>query len=87
MEDQLYPRLALPLKLRARRPLSTREFRAADIALLKVRNFLQGVKHKDVVIRYTSLYKIDQLMEDKKGQDALPDDKEELRQLIYEKLP
>jgi len=40
MEDQLHPRPALLLKLRARRPLSTREFRAADIALLKVRNFL-----------------------------------------------
>jgi len=40
MEDQLYPRLALPLKLRVRRPLSAREFRAADITLLKARNFL-----------------------------------------------
>ena len=59
MEDQLYPRLALPLKLRARRPLSTREFRAADITLLKARNFLREAKHKDVVIKYTSLYKID----------------------------
>jgi len=87
MEDQLYPRLALPLKPRARRPLSAREFRAADITLLKARNFLQGAKHKDVVIRYTSLYKIDQLIEDKKGQDALPDDKKELHWLIYEKLP
>jgi len=86
MEDQLYPRLALLLKLRARRPLSTREFRAADIALFKARNFLQGAKCKDVVIRCTSLYKIDQLMEDKKGQDALLDNKEELRRLIYKKL-
>jgi len=59
MEDQLHPRLAPPLKLKKRRPLFTREFRAADIALLKARNFLQGVKRKDVVIRYTSLYKID----------------------------
>jgi len=59
MENQLHPRLALPLKLRKRRPLSTREFRVADIALLKARNFLQGVKRKDVVIGYTSLYKID----------------------------
>jgi len=59
MEDQLYPRPALPLKPRARRPLSAREFRAADIMLLKARNFLQGVKRKDVVIGYTSLYKID----------------------------
>jgi len=40
MEDQLYPRPASPLKLRVRRPLSAREFRAADIALLKARNFL-----------------------------------------------
>jgi len=40
MEDQLYPRLALLLKLRVRRPLSAREFRAVDIALLKARNFL-----------------------------------------------
>jgi len=87
MEDQLHPRLALLLKLRARRPLSTREFRAVDIALLKARNFLQGAKRKDVVIGCTSLYKIDQLMEDKKGQDALLDDKEELRWLIYKKLP
>jgi len=67
MEDQLYPRLASPLKLRVRRPLSTREFKAADIALLKARNFLRGAKRKDVVIRYTSLYKIDQLIEDRKG--------------------
>jgi len=67
MEDQLHPRLALPLKPRARRPLSTREFRAADIALLKARNFLQGAKRRDVVIRYTSLYKIDQLIENKKA--------------------
>ena len=67
MEDQLRLRPALPLKLRKRRPLSTREFRAADIALLKARNFLQGAKRKDVVIRYTSLYKIDQLIEDRKG--------------------
>jgi len=67
MEDQLYPRLALLLKLRARRPLSAREFRVIDIVLLKARNFLQGAKCKDIVIGYTSLYKIDQLMEDKKG--------------------
>jgi hypothetical protein len=40
MEDQLYPRPALPLKLRVRRPLPTREFRVADIALLEVKNFL-----------------------------------------------
>jgi len=86
MEDQLYPRLALLLKLRARRPLSTREFRAADITLLKVRNFLQGAKRRDIVIGYTSLYKIDQLIEDKKAQDALPNNKEELRRLIYKKL-
>jgi len=86
MEDQLYPRLALPLKLRARRPLSTKEFRAADIILLKVRNFLQGAKRRDIVIGYTSLYKIDQLIEDKKVQDALPNNKEELRRLIYKKL-
>jgi hypothetical protein len=59
MEDQLYLRLALLLKLRVRRPLSTREFRVADITLLKVRNFLQGAKRKDVVIGYTSLYEID----------------------------
>ena len=58
MEDQLRPRLALPLKLKKRRPLSTREFRAADIALLKARNFLRGAKRKDIVIRYTSLYEI-----------------------------
>jgi len=87
MEDQLYPRLALPLKPRVRRPSSTRKFRAADITLLKARNFLQGAKRKDVVIRYTSLYKIDQLIEDKKGQDALLDNKEELYRLIYKKLP
>jgi hypothetical protein len=66
MEDQLYPRLALPLKPRVRGPLSTREFRVADIALLKARNFLQGAKRKDVVIGYTSLYKIDQLIKDRK---------------------
>jgi len=86
MEDQLYPRPALPLKLRVRRPLSAREFRVVDIMLLKARNFLRGAKRKDIVIGYTSLYKIDQLMEDKKGQDALLDNKEELRRLIYEKL-
>jgi hypothetical protein len=59
IEDQLYPRLALLLKLRVRRSLSTREFRAVDIALLKAKNFLRGVKRRDVVIRYTSLYEID----------------------------
>ena len=87
MEDQLYPRLALLLKLRKRRPLFTKEFRAADIALLKVRNFLQGAKRKDVVIGYTSLSEINQLIEDRKGQDALPNNKEELRRLVYKKLP
>jgi len=87
MENQLHPRPAPPLKLRKRRPLFTRKFRAADITLLKARNFLQGAKRKDVVIRYTSLYKIDQLIEDRKGQDALPNNKEELRRLIYKKLP
>jgi len=40
MEDQLYLRLALLLKLRKKRPLSTREFKVVDIALLKARNFL-----------------------------------------------
>jgi len=55
----LYLRLALLLKPRARRPLSTREFRVADITLLKARNFLQGAKRRDIVIGYTSLYKID----------------------------
>jgi len=79
MEDQLHPRPTSPLKLRVRRLLSTREFRAADITLLKARNFLRGAKRKDVVIGYTSLYKIDQLMEDRKGQDALPNDNKELR--------
>jgi len=67
MEDQLHPRPASPLKLKARRPLSAKEFRAVDIALLKVRNFLQGAKRRDVVIGYTSLYKIDQLIENKKA--------------------
>ena len=67
MEDQLYPRLALLLKLRVRRLLFAREFRVIDIALLKVGNFLRGAKRKDVVIGYTSLYKIDQLIEDRKG--------------------
>ena len=55
------------LKLRVRRLLFTREFRVIDIALLKAGNFLQGAKRKDVVIGYTSLYKIDQLIEDRKG--------------------
>ena len=67
MEDQLHPRPALPLKLRVRRLLFAREFRVIDIALLEVGNFLQGAKRKDVVIGYTSLYKIDQLIEDRKG--------------------
>jgi hypothetical protein len=58
MEDQLHPRPALPLKLRVRRPSPTREFRVVDIALLKARNFLQKAKRKDVVIGYTSLYKL-----------------------------
>jgi len=40
MEDQLYPRPALLLKLKVRRLLSAREFRVADIILLKARNFL-----------------------------------------------
>jgi hypothetical protein len=40
IEDQLYPRLALLLKLRVRRLLFTREFRVINIALLKVGNFL-----------------------------------------------
>ena len=40
MEDQLYPRLALPSKLKVRRLLFTREFRVIDIALLKAGNFL-----------------------------------------------
>ena len=59
MEDQLHLRLASPLKPRARRPLFTREFRAADITLLKVKNFLQEAKRRDIVIGYTSLYEID----------------------------
>ena len=59
MEDQLYPRLALPSKPRVRRLLLTREFRATDIALLKAGSFLQGAKRKDVVIGSTSLYEID----------------------------
>jgi len=87
MEDQLHPRPTSPLKPRVRRLLFTREFRAADITLLKVRNFLQGAKRKDVVIRYTSLYKINQLMENRKGQDALPNNNKELCRLIYKKLP
>jgi hypothetical protein len=40
MEDQLYPRLALLLKLRVKRLLFTREFKVIDIALLKAGNFL-----------------------------------------------
>ena len=59
MQDQLYPKLALLLKPRVRQSLPIADIRAADIALLKARNFLQGAKRKDVVIGYTSLYKID----------------------------
>ena len=62
------------------------DIRAADIALLKARRFLYGAKRKGVVIRSTSLYKINRLIEDRKGQDALLDNKEELRRLIYKKL-
>ena len=40
IEDQLYPRLALLLKLKARRLLPTKEFRVIDIALFKAGNFL-----------------------------------------------
>jgi hypothetical protein len=87
MEDQLHPRPASPSKPRVRRPSFAREFRATDIALLEAGNFLRGAKRKDVVIGYTSLYEIDQLIEDRKGQDALPDDEEELRRLVHEKLP
>ena len=86
MEDQLHLRLTLLLKLRVKRPLPIREFRVIDIALLKARNFLQGAKYKDIVIKYTSLYKIDQLIKNKKGQDILPNNKKEFRQLIYKKL-
>ena len=57
-----------------------------DIALLKARSFLCGTKRKGVVIGSTSLYEIERLIEDRKGQNALPNDKEELRWLIYEKL-
>ena len=63
------------------------DIKAADIALLKARSFLRGMKRKGVVIGSTSVYKIERLIEDRKGQDALPNNKEELRWLVYEKLP
>ena len=44
------------------------------------------MKRKGVVIRSTSVYEIERLIEDKKGQDALPNNKEELCWLIYKKL-
>jgi len=62
------------------------DIKAADIVLLKARSFLRGIKRKGVVIRSTSVYEIERLIEDRKGQDALPDNKEELRRLVYKKL-
>jgi len=91
VKDQLYLRLALPLKLRVKQPSPIADIRAvdiavADIALLKAKSFLCETKRKGVVIRSTSLYEIERLIEDRKGQDALPNNKEELRRLVYEKL-
>jgi hypothetical protein len=62
------------------------DIRAADITLLKARRFLYGVKRKGIVIGSTSLYKINWLIKDRKGQDALLDNKKELCRLIYKKL-
>ena len=87
MKDQLYLRLALLLKLKVKQPSPIADIGAADIALLKARSFLCGTKRKGVVIGSTSLYEIEQLIEDRKGQDALPNNKEELRRLVYKKLP
>ena len=87
MEDQLHPRPALPLKPRVKQPSPITEIRAADIALLEARTFLHGAKREGVVIGSTSLYEIDRLIEDRKGEDVLPDGEEELRRLVYEKLP
>jgi len=92
MKDQLYLRLALLLKLRVKQPSPIADIGAADIVvvdiiLLKARSFLCGTKYKGVVIGSTSLYKIERLIEDRKGQDALPNNEEELRRLVYKKLP
>jgi len=91
IKDQLYLRLALPLKPRVKQPspiadIGAADIAAADIALLKARSFLCGIKRKGVVIGSTSLYEIERLIEDRKGQDALPNNKEELCWLVYEKL-
>jgi len=43
------------------------DIKAADIALLKARSFLRGMKRKGVVIGSTSVYKIERLIEDRKG--------------------
>ena len=67
MQDQLYPKLALPLKPRARQSSPIADIRAADIALLEARRFLYGAKRKGVVIGSTSLYEINRLIEDRKG--------------------
>ena len=67
MQDQLYPKPALLLKPRVRQSLPIADIRAVDIALLKARRFLYGAKRKGVVIGSTSLYKIDRLIEDRKG--------------------
>ena len=57
-----------------------------NITLLKINNFLINMKRQETIINYTSLYKLKQLIKDRK-ELILENNKKMIRRLIQEKLP
>ena len=88
--DKMDEEAGLPVKSTLRKKPSGKKETTlvhVDIALLEAGNFLRNAKRKDVVIGATSIYEVDRLIQDKKGIDLLPDDEDDLKQLVSEKLP
>ena len=72
---------------KARKPQRAPTYTGVDIALLEAPGFLRGAKQKGVVLRTTSIGEIDHLIKEQQGKDLVPEDPEEVRQMIKNRLP
>ena len=72
---------------KARKPQRAPTYTGVDIALLEAPGFLRGAKQKGVVLETTLIGEIDHLIKEQQRKDLVPEDPEEVRQMIKNRLP
>ena len=64
----------------------TISYNRADIILLKIKNFMRDARQDNIIIRTTSMHKINKLMKDKQLTDLLFNNNITLKNLVYKQL-